>query len=251
MELVNGDGTSIAYADMNSDPADEVVTYTLTYDSDMDQTVYLRVYGGFDTEVVTPYDLSVSGFTPPTDGMNDSGTTDATPSISVDQAETNVALSGETTLTYTVGNPLDEPTNILLEFPAFPTDLSLQSAEDDISETLFGSSPPGVITSQVPAGSSATVEVTVGTADSATAGENTVIAEATVSTSDSEFTNETTTTLTITEQDPLVVRFGGDDNEIGNLDVLQAVNAANSGRMIGGEPVSNLDILRVVNQANQ
>jgi hypothetical protein len=45
-------------------------------------------------------------------------------------------------------------------------------------------------------------------------------------------------------------RFTGRDNRIGNLDVLSAVNAANSNRQIGGEPVSNLDVLRLVNYAN-
>jgi hypothetical protein len=53
------------------------------------------------------------------------------------------------------------------------------------------------------------------------------------------------------QQDPLVTRFGGSDNEIGNLDVLQAVNAANNGEKIGGERVSNLDILQLVNRATQ
>jgi hypothetical protein len=43
----------------------------------------------------------------------------------------------------------------------------------------------------------------------------------------------------------------GNDDEIGNLDVLRAVNAANNNQEIGGEPVSNLDILQVVNQANE
>ncbi|MFD1635399.1 right-handed parallel beta-helix repeat-containing protein [Haloplanus ruber] len=51
--------------------------------------------------------------------------------------------------------------------------------------------------------------------------------------------------------DPLVARFGGEDGRVGNLDVLQAVNAANSGGTIGGEPVTNLDILQLVNRANQ
>jgi PKD repeat protein len=46
---------------------------------------------------------------------------------------------------------------------------------------------------------------------------------------------------------PLVARFGGGDDEIGNLDVLQAVNAANAGTDIGGEPVGNLDVLQLVN----
>lgn len=50
--------------------------------------------------------------------------------------------------------------------------------------------------------------------------------------------------------DEVAQRFGGDDGEIGNLDVLRAVNAANNGEEIGGEPVSNLDVLQVVNAAN-
>jgi hypothetical protein len=65
--------------------------------------------------------------------------------------------------------------------------------------------------------------------------------------------SDATVTLTVdesnsTEQDPLVARFGGSDNEIGNLDVLEAVNAANSGESIGGQPVTNLDVLQLVNR---
>jgi hypothetical protein len=52
-------------------------------------------------------------------------------------------------------------------------------------------------------------------------------------------------------REPLVARFGGEDGQVGNLDVLQAVNAANSGGTIGGEPVSNLDVLQLVNRVNQ
>jgi hypothetical protein len=47
-----------------------------------------------------------------------------------------------------------------------------------------------------------------------------------------------------------IARFDqGNDGNIGNLDVLQAVNAANNNEEIGGEPVSNLDILQLVNRA--
>jgi hypothetical protein len=45
-------------------------------------------------------------------------------------------------------------------------------------------------------------------------------------------------------------RFAGEDNSIGNLDVLSAVNAANNNQEIGGQPVDNLDILRLVNYVN-
>jgi hypothetical protein len=53
----------------------------------------------------------------------------------------------------------------------------------------------------------------------------------------------TRTNLSVTEQQTLVSRFGGDDGKVDNLDVLRAVNAANSGNEIGGKPVRNLDIL--------
>lgn len=46
-------------------------------------------------------------------------------------------------------------------------------------------------------------------------------------------------------------RFAGEDGEISNLEVLNAVNAANSGGTVGGEPVGNLDILELVNYVNQ
>ncbi|MFD1635400.1 beta strand repeat-containing protein (plasmid) [Haloplanus ruber] len=46
-------------------------------------------------------------------------------------------------------------------------------------------------------------------------------------------------------------RFAGDDGQIDNLDVLNAVNAANSGGTVGGEPVGNLDILELVNYVTQ
>ena len=45
-------------------------------------------------------------------------------------------------------------------------------------------------------------------------------------------------------------RFTGDDDSIGNLDVLAAVQAANDGTQIGGQPVGNLDVLSVVQFAN-
>ncbi|MFD1635409.1 pre-peptidase C-terminal domain-containing protein, partial [Haloplanus ruber] len=45
-------------------------------------------------------------------------------------------------------------------------------------------------------------------------------------------------------------RFTGGDDSIGNLDVLNAVNAANSNQNIGGQSVGNLDILRLVNYVN-
>jgi hypothetical protein len=45
-------------------------------------------------------------------------------------------------------------------------------------------------------------------------------------------------------------RFTGTDDTIGNLDVLAAVQAANKGTQIGGQPVDNLDVLNVVQYAN-
>jgi hypothetical protein len=45
-------------------------------------------------------------------------------------------------------------------------------------------------------------------------------------------------------------RFTGGNNEIGNIDVLAAVQAANDGTLIGGQSVGNLDVLGVVQYAN-
>jgi hypothetical protein len=60
-----------------------------------------------------------------------------------------------------------------------------------------------------------------------------------------------TITITASSSTTLVERFDIDgDDQIGNLDVLQAVNAATNNEEIGGDSVSNLDILQLVNRAN-
>jgi hypothetical protein len=46
-------------------------------------------------------------------------------------------------------------------------------------------------------------------------------------------------------------RFTGNDDSIGNLDVLAAVQAANDGTQIDGQPVGNIDVLNVVQFVNK
>jgi hypothetical protein len=65
---------------------------------------------------------------------------------------------------------------------------------------------------------------------------------------------DATTTLTVADDSGVptgLKRFTGDDDEIGNFDVLDAVNAVNNGDQIGGEPVDNFDVLGLVNYLNR
>jgi hypothetical protein len=62
-----------------------------------------------------------------------------------------------------------------------------------------------------------------------------------------------TVTITVMPSSPpsLIMRFDTDgDEQIGNLDILRAVNAANNGEQMRGEPVSNFDVLQLVNRVN-
>jgi hypothetical protein len=123
----------------------------------------------------------------------------------------------------------------------------LQTIDGEIAQDLSESEPPSVITESVPVGGEATIDATFEVAENANPGEYTIQAKAVLQT-ESEVQNTTTrTNLSVTEQQTLVSRFGGNDGKVSNLDVLRAVNAANSGNEIGGKPVSNLDVLRLVN----
>jgi PKD repeat protein len=155
-------------------------------------------------------------------------------------------------LSYTVTNPTDEAESILVEYPDLPANTSLIDVLGDINQDLSDANPPAIITDPVPAGENATVSIVLLTAENAAAGTYPVTAEAIIKTGSDDVTNATTTTkISIRQQNSLVTRFSGSDETIGNLDVLRAVNAANTGRSIEGEPVTNLDVLRLVNHVNQ
>jgi outer membrane protein assembly factor BamB len=200
--------------------------------------------------------VDVDGSAPDTgggsgDGDGGSGDGGAGEFLSVDAATSTVTQGGETELAYTVSNPTGSAQTLLLEFPSLPANVSVASVEGDVSQDLLGSTPPGVITTQLSPGASTTLRATVAADGNASTGDRDLTARATISSDGTTLRNTTTTTLSVSELDPLAARFGGGDNRIGNLDVLQAVNAANSGGQIGGETVSNLDVLQLVNRANQ
>jgi hypothetical protein len=185
-----------------------------------------------------------------TNGTLRVNSTGATTFLSGD-ATVRAAPGDNVTAEYTVTNPTDGPTSVLVEYPNFPSNLTLESVTGDVSQNLLGSSPSGVVTTQLAPGDSATVTATFGVAADAPTGTSvTVTAEATVSADGTVRTNTTTTAVAVTERDPLVARFGGGDSRIDNLDILTAVNAANSGGTVGGQSVSNLDVLSLVNRAN-
>ncbi|MFD1635398.1 PKD domain-containing protein (plasmid) [Haloplanus ruber] len=166
------------------------------------------------------------------------------------QAET--APGTAVRLSYTVVNPTDGTESILVEYPDRPANTSLIDVLGDINQDLSDASPPAIITDPVPAGENATVSIVLFTSENAAVGTYPVTAEATIKPGNGDVTNATTTAeISIEQQNSLETRFGGSDETIGNLDVLRAVNAANTGRSIGGEPVTNLDVLRLVNHVNQ
>jgi hypothetical protein len=172
--------------------------------------------------------------------------------ISSSRSSLQAAPDDTIDITYTITNPANSDTTVLVEFPNLPANLSLQSVSGDVGQNLTGSTPPGLITSQLLAGSSTTVTATIAVANGTPTGQAlTVTAEGTIQAGGTTRTNTTTTDLNITTQDPIVTRFGGEDGEVDNLDLLSAVNAANRGEQVGGEPVTNLDILQLVNRVNQ
>ncbi len=89
--------------------------------------------------------------------------------------------------------------------------------------------------------------VTFAVSDDAASETYTVDTQATIETTDGTASATTSVNISVSEESSLVVRFGGSDNKLGNLDVLRAVNAANTGQEIGGKPVTNLDVLQIVN----
>jgi hypothetical protein len=205
-----------------------------------------------------PYTVTVAGSD---DLESGSATTTATvelvssnqtrETLTVAEDSVTVQPGEQITLTYTIRNPSTTPTSALIEYPEPLQGLTIDSTNVDISQTLLGSTPPGVVTTEIAPGASKTVEITIAVAQNASTGEQTFTVNATLLTNGQPVTANISTTISITEQDPIVARFGGSDGEIGNLDILNAVNAANNNEEIGGEPVTNLDILQLVNRVNQ
>jgi hypothetical protein len=228
IEDITGDGT-LSSADVD--------IYRAQYD-DPTRTIarYPEVFDQTGDDWVTEADLTRLA------DLADSGSF-----ADVDPARSTVSPGGETTLTYTLTNPATGAQNLLLEFTSLPAGVSVASVDGDVSQTLLRSSPPGLVTTELAPGESATVSATVTAGPTAPAGERTVTATATVRDTTSTHTNTTTATLTVTDTDPLVERFGGSDGRIGNVDILGAVNAATTGREVGGEPVTNVDVLSLVN----
>ena len=164
-------------------------------------------------------------------------------------AQRTVAPGEAVTISYTVENPTSAASSILVEFPNLPANVTLRSVgTTNVAQDLSASTPPGLISTSVAPSESVTVTPTFAVSSDAPTGDRSVTVEATLSGDGTTRAATNTTTLSVQQQDPLVARFGGDDGEIGNFDVLQAVNAANSGETIGGERVTNLDVLRLVNR---
>jgi serine protease len=177
-------------------------------------------------------------------------TTGSRLSIIASQSAIATTAGTSVTITYTLRNGDSQPKSIRIEYPDLPNNVSLRAVEGDVAENLTEATPPGLITNTVVEGENATVEVTFTLSDDAAATIYPVTAKATIQTTDGTASTSTTTNISVSEQATLSTRFGGNDGEIGNLDVLRAVNAANSGREIGGIPVTNLDILRLINRLN-
>jgi hypothetical protein len=64
LRLEDSDGNYLDGGERRTAPADETIRYTLQYESQATQTVYIRVYGADDREVSTSYDLSITGTEP-------------------------------------------------------------------------------------------------------------------------------------------------------------------------------------------
>ena len=105
---------------------------------------------------------------------------------------------GTTTVSYTVDNTGSTAANALIEFPSLPSELSIASTSGDVSNELLGSTPPGVITTSVSAGGSATVDVTFNIASSASGSSvSTGAVDVSMTSGGSTFTDSTTTSISL------------------------------------------------------
>ncbi len=59
LELQTADGEGVGYADGETDPIEDTVTYRVTRQFESDQTVYVLVGGSEDSDTATPYELTV------------------------------------------------------------------------------------------------------------------------------------------------------------------------------------------------
>jgi hypothetical protein len=150
---------------------------------------------------------------------------------------------GQARVQYTLTN-VSEQSSVVLEFTNVPQELSVNT---DASEAggMFGADNKQIVFSDPSDELTPTIAFDIAADASA---EATFSITGSLLNETGEATDTVETTVGGAEQDPLVARFGGDDDEIGNFDVLKAVNAENSGGEIGGKPVSNLDILQLVNR---
>lgn len=195
--------------------------------------------------------ISASGQT-----LTDSTTTKVTtptPSLNITTVSSKSVQNGSSfSLTYTVGNEIPSSSTVtaLVEAPDSdrPQTISVGSISGDVSQNLVNSNPPGAITSSIAYNESAQITVTYDIVENVPVGTTTSIG-VTANTSTGNYNDTASTSITVTK-DPLANRFGGSDGEVGNLDILSAVQAANKGSQIGGKPVGNLDVLQLVQRAN-
>ena len=217
------------------------VVYAVNDTASLGTTDSIQVRSSMQVGGATNTDSMTTQLSTPTAGVNVS-------SVKNKSVQNGSSFS----LTYTIANeiPSSESTSVLLEAPSStrPQTVSVESVNGDVSQDLTGSTPPGVITSPLAYNDSTTITVTYMVAETVPL-NTTFDVGVSASTSSGTYSDGATTTLTITK-DPLANRFGGSDGDIGNLDVLKAVDAANKGTKIGGDSVDNLDVLQLVQRAN-
>jgi len=175
--------------------------------------------------------------------------TSATVTVDSPTSET-VSQGGTLDIQYTITNVGQAGSSALIEFPTDqrPRGVSVTDVSGDIRNQILGSTPPGVVTTNVAPDDAVTVTVTYQVDENAQLGTAPLTVNATLSKDGVPTTAQATTSLTITEADPIVARFGGEDNELDGFDLVRAVNAVNQNEEIGGEPVTGFDIVKLVNR---
>jgi hypothetical protein len=166
--------------------------------------------------------------------------------VSAQTERASIEAGSTGAVTVQVNNTAGQTNAALVEFTDLPANVSVAGASGDVGQDLLGSTPPGIVTGQIPAGGSTTVTVELAADASAPVGA--AGAFTVTGTVQGSETRSTSTDVSVTVTANITQRFGGGDNKVDNVDVLSAVNAANSGQEVGGEPVGNLDILQLVNK---